>query len=117
MKNQSFLYQQKSVFNSCLKALRKRDYNILNSDCNRGIIQASTGNGFFEPKVLIEINVMEIADDSSHIKITSKLVKKSIFKRFQENLAEEKFLDTLYKFVTKESGFFPEFNQGILKAA
>lgn len=117
MKKQSFLFKQESVFKACIKALTKREFSIVNKDASVGLIQASSGGGIFEPKIMVEIQIDGTEENTSSVNIQTKVVKQGLFGKKADMLMEERFIDTLYKFISPRTSYFMEMNQLAASAA
>lgn len=117
MKKQSFLFKQESVFKACIKALTKREFNIVDSDVTEGLIQASSGGGIFEPKVVFEIKVEGTEENASSVNIHTRVLKQGLFGKKIDNDLEERFIDTLYKCISPRTSYFLEMNQMAASAA
>ncbi len=117
MKYQTFLYQKSTVYDACLKALKRRDFFVLSADPRTGSIHAITGDGYLSHKVEMSISIGEITSDTSCVHLNLQLIKKSFLKPFHENQSEEKFMDTLYNCITFGAVQFKEFCQRSMKAA
>lgn len=103
MKKQSFMFRKESIFKACIKALAKRDFSIVNSDNESGLIQAKAGNGLFEPKIMFEIKVENAGGEATSVNISTVVLKQGLFKNTAVEVLEEKFVDTLYKFVNSKT--------------
>jgi predicted transcriptional regulator len=117
MKKQSFLFKQESVFKACIKALTKREFSIVDKDASVGRIQASSGSGIFEPKIMVEIHIEGTEDNTSSVNIRTKVVKQGLFSKKIDAFMEERFIDTLYKFISPRTSYFMEMNQLAANAA
>lgn len=117
MKKQSFLFKQDSVFKACIKALTKREFNIVDKDAAVGRIQASSGNGIFEPKIVVEITIEGTEENTSSVNIETKVVRQGLFGKKIDAFMEERFIDTLYKFMSPRTSYFLEMNQMAANAA
>jgi len=114
MKTQSFLFDKETVFNSCIKALKKNDYHLIQVNADEGKLKALTGNGVITSKLEVEIKVEGARDNTALVDITAKMIRKGFVGKSSEFRAEEEFINTLYKYVTAGSQYFAEFNNSLL---
>lgn len=70
---------RKIAINYCLKTLIEYGFIIVGSKYNQGIISAKKGSTFMSFGNLIEIEITELGQFSSHIKINSESLPFQVF--------------------------------------
>jgi hypothetical protein len=97
MSKLSFFYNNKAVFKTSLKALKRRDYVIREIDEENGIIKASKAKGILKPRLSIELKISQINSDQTSVDITSELKKAWHTPEGYKANAEQNFINTLYR--------------------
>lgn len=108
------MFDKETVFNSCIKALKKNDYHVIQANIYEGTIKALTGNGVITSKLEVDIKVGGTKDNGAQVDITAKMIRKGFVGKSNEFRAEEEFVNSLYKYVTAGSQYFAEFNSNLL---
>lgn len=93
----SFFYSADDVFNTSVKALKKRDYKILEADAENKTIKASYKEGVLKPVVTVEMKVEKVSDTQSNLKIVSDSKGGFLTAKNYEAKAEQKLVNTLYR--------------------
>lgn len=93
----SFFYSVEDVFNTSVKALKKRDYKILETDESSGTIKARYKKGVLNPAITVEMKVEKVSDTQSELKIISDAQGGFLASKNFEAKAEQKLMDTLYR--------------------
>lgn len=93
----SFFYDKDSVCKVSLKALERRNFNIVEFDKSKGIIVATSKKQFLKPEIRIEIQVDHIHENQTSINIKSDLKKNWFLNKDIKTKEEQKLINTLYK--------------------
>lgn len=93
----SFFYSADDVFNTSVKALKKRDYKIIEVNEEEKSVKAKFKKGLLSPEVIVEMKVERINDTQSNLKIVSDAKGGFLSPKGYETKAEQKLVNTLYR--------------------
>ena len=93
----SFFYDKDAVCKVSLKALERRNFIVDEFDKSTGRIIATSKKQFLKPEIRIEIQVDNINENQTTIKIKSELKKNWFLNKDIKNKEEQKLINTLYK--------------------
>jgi hypothetical protein len=93
----SFFYDKDAVCKVSLKALERRNFIVDEFDKSTGKIIATSKKQFLKPEIRIEIQVDNINENQTSIKIKSELKKNWFLNKDIKNKEEQKLINTLYK--------------------
>ncbi|MEN9331817.1 MAG: hypothetical protein RLZZ94_907 [Bacteroidota bacterium] len=93
----SFFYDKDAVCKVSLKALERRNFIVDEFDKSTGRIIATSKKQFLKPEIRIEIQVDNINENQTSIKIKSELKKNWFLNKDIKNKEEQKLINTLYK--------------------
>jgi len=93
----SFFYDKDAVCKISLKALERRNFIVDEFDKSTGRIIATSKKQFLKPEIRIEIQVDNINENQTSIKIKSELKKNWFLNKDIKNKEEQKLINTLYK--------------------
>jgi hypothetical protein len=93
----SFFYDKDAVCKVSLKALERRNFIVDEFDKSTGRIIATSKKQFLKPEIRIEIQVDNINENQTSIKIESELKKNWFLNKDIKNKEEQKLINTLYK--------------------
>ncbi len=93
----SFFYDKDAVCKISLKALERRNFIVDEFDKSTGRIIATSKKKFLKPEIRIEIQVDNINENQTSIKIKSELKKNWFLNKDIKNKEEQKLINTLYK--------------------
>ncbi len=93
----SFFYSAEDVFNTSVRALKKREYKILEVDENTNTIKARLRKGVLKPVINVEMKIEKVSDTQSSLKIISDTKGGFLAPKNFSAKAEQKLVDTLYR--------------------
>ena len=93
----SFFYDKDAVCKVSLKALERRNFIVDEFDKSTGKIVATSKKQFLKPEIRIEIQVDNVNENQTSIKIKSELKKNWFLNKDIKNKEEQKLINTLYK--------------------
>ena len=100
MNTLSFYYKPSQVYRLSLKALHRRNFDIIESDEKAGIIKASS-KGFLKPDIEIELHINRENEEQTTVNIESRLKKTWLTPANYMEAVEKKFINTLYNCFNK----------------
>lgn len=80
-----------------LRALERRDFQIVEKNESTGVIRAESKKGLLKPSMNIELHIKSISDNQTAVDIKSGITKTWLTPDGYEAKAEHKFINTLYK--------------------
>ncbi len=92
----SFFYEPAELHKISLRALKRRRFNVFESDENNGIIRAKTFN-LLKPKIYLELNIEPITEQLTTLTINLKTKNPSKMNDQYARSIEDDFINTLYK--------------------
>lgn len=97
MSKLSFFYAPDVVFSTSLKALKRRDFKIISSDEQKGLIKAKSKGGILKPEITFEIKIHQMDSNHTNLDIEYKCKKNWLISEGYEGKVEHRLLKTLYK--------------------
>lgn len=111
MKKQFFLFRPKSVFQACLKALKKSRAKIIQLDEGLYCIQAVICHSFVSDKINLDIRVVANSPEACCVEIKSTLERKGLINSRKSIQWEMEFLDTLFLVITGTPSCYQAFDK------
>lgn len=93
----SFFYKADDVFNATVKALKRREFTILNADEKNKVIKARLKKGILNPVLMMELKVEQVNDTQANLSIIAESKGGFITPDDYEAKAEQKLINTLYR--------------------
>ena len=96
MNRLSFYYKPAQVYKLSIRALHRRNFNIIETDEHAGLIRATTSKGFLKAGVDIELHIKQEGETQTTLDIQSTLKKTWLTPANYNEDVERKFINTLY---------------------
>jgi predicted DNA-binding antitoxin AbrB/MazE fold protein len=93
----AFFYKADEVFNTTVKALKKRDFTIIESDEENKVIRARWKKGILKPSITMDLKVERVNDTQANLNIIAQSKGGLITPDDFQAKAEEKLINTLYR--------------------
>ncbi|MFN8152659.1 MAG: hypothetical protein U0Y08_00055 [Bacteroidia bacterium] len=93
----SFFYTVEDVFNTSVKALKKREYKIIEADAAGRTIKAKLKKGVLGPVVTVEMKIEKVGENQSSLQIVSQAKGGFLSSKNADTQAEQKLVNTLYR--------------------